>query len=72
LDDARLAPLGRFGLRLGTAFQIQDDVLNLRDEPGGYGKESCGDLWEGKRTLILLHAIRSAPARDAERARAIL
>lgn len=39
-------------LDLGVAFQIRDDVLNLA--PGvGYGKEAAGDLYEGKRTLIL-------------------
>ncbi len=43
----------RFGFFFGAAFQIHDDVLNLR---GGeaYGKESCGDIWEAKRTLMLI------------------
>ncbi|MBM1309900.1 polyprenyl synthetase family protein [Sulfitobacter mediterraneus] len=43
----------RFGYFFGAAFQIHDDVLNLK---GGkvYGKESCGDLWEAKRTLMLI------------------
>jgi len=44
----------RFGFFLGAAFQIQDDLLNLR---GGdaYGKEIDGDLLEGKRTLMVCH-----------------
>lgn len=47
------------GLLLGAAFQIRDDVLNL---VGGaaYGKEIGGDLWEGKRTLIVLAWLREA------------
>jgi geranylgeranyl diphosphate synthase type II len=49
-----------FARRLGVAFQIQDDVLNLAADESAYGKETFGDLWEGKRTLILLHALRSA------------
>lgn len=57
----------RFGFFLGAAFQIQDDVLNLAGDESSYGKELNGDLWEGKRTLILLHALRQLE--DAERSR---
>jgi geranylgeranyl diphosphate synthase, type II len=59
-----LDPLIRIGFFFGAAFQIQDDLLNL--EPGpGYGKERNGDLLEGKRTLMIIHALResSAPER---------
>jgi geranylgeranyl pyrophosphate synthase/uncharacterized protein with NAD-binding domain and iron-sulfur cluster len=53
----------RFGFLLGAAFQIQDDVLNLVGNPSRYGKERAGDLWEGKRTLVLSHAFaHTAPA----------
>ncbi|HEX4352057.1 MAG TPA: polyprenyl synthetase family protein [Polyangiales bacterium] len=44
---------------LSIAFQIQDDILNLKSSAIRYGKEVNGDLWEGKRTLILLHALRT-------------
>ncbi|KEF35634.1 geranylgeranyl diphosphate synthase [Deinococcus sp. RL] len=50
------------GLRLGAAFQIRDDVLNLRGDAAHYGKEIGGDLLEGKRTLIVLHWLATAPA----------
>lgn len=53
----------RFGFFLGAAFQIQDDVLNFVAD-SAYGKELHGDLYEGKRTLMLIHARRTAPARD--------
>ena len=60
-----LDPLIRLGFFFGAAFQIQDDLLNL--EPGpGYGKEINGDLFEGKRTLMIIHALRRADR--AERA----
>lgn len=62
----------RFGFFLGAAFQIQDDLLNLVGDPDRYGKELCGDLWEGKRTLILIHLLGSADAQDRERIGAIL
>jgi geranylgeranyl diphosphate synthase type II len=52
----------RFGWYLGAAFQIQDDILNLTGSYHLYGKEIAGDLWEGKRTLMLLHLLdHSAP-----------
>lgn len=47
----------RFGMDLGVAFQIQDDVLNLVGDIGKYGKEIAGDLWEGKRTLVIIHLL---------------
>lgn len=59
LDGSRLERFDRFGVLLGTAFQIQDDVLNLIGTPEKYGKEIGGDLWEGKRTLILVHLLRN-------------
>ncbi len=65
------APPGVFtraGEKLGIAFQIVDDVLNLKADPEAYGKEIAGDLWEGKRTLILIDFLGRAD--PAERARA--
>jgi geranylgeranyl diphosphate synthase type II len=61
-----------FGRDLSVAFQITDDLLNVRADPEEYGKEIGGDLWEGKRTLILLHALSTAPARERDRAIEIL
>lgn len=52
-----LAQLTRFGLALGIAFQIQDDLLNLQGELETYGKEIGGDIYEGKRTIMLNHVI---------------
>jgi geranylgeranyl diphosphate synthase, type II len=62
------APLESFGRHLGAAFQITDDLLNLRADPEEYGKEIGGDLWEGKRTLMLLHTLRCAEPGDRDRA----
>lgn len=63
-----LDPLIQVGFFFGAAFQIQDDILNL--EPGpGYGKEINGDLVEGKRTLMIIHALRHS--KGAERRRLV-
>lgn len=63
-----LEPLIRLGFFFGAAFQIQDDLLNL-DAGADYGKEPNGDLLEGKRTLMLIHALRTAA--EPERLRLI-
>jgi geranylgeranyl diphosphate synthase, type II len=57
-----LDPLIRIGFFFGAAFQIRDDLLNLEGGPA-YGKEINGDLLEGKRTLMLIHAFRHADHR---------
>jgi geranylgeranyl diphosphate synthase, type II len=57
---AELDPMIEFGFHLGAAFQIRDDILNLIGDPDEYGKESLGDLREGKRTLMLIHLLASA------------
>ena len=56
--DAALEALREIGRILGLAFQLQDDVLNLAGDQDKYGKEIAGDLWEGKRTLILIHLLQ--------------
>jgi geranylgeranyl pyrophosphate synthase/uncharacterized protein with NAD-binding domain and iron-sulfur cluster len=63
----RLDRFHRFGFLLGAAFQIQDDVLNLTGTASRYGKEIGGDLWEGKRTLLLVHAIAHGTGSDRAR-----
>ena len=65
----RRGALRDYGELLGTAFQIQDDVLNLTGSFEKYQKEIGGDISEGKRTLMVVHCLRNAP-RD-ERARLV-
>ena len=62
-DSVDLDPFVRYGFFLGAAFQIQDDLLNLVGD-AGYGKEINGDLWEGKRTLMLIHAIQESTVEE--------
>lgn len=71
-QEDELAPLIELGFLAGIAFQVQDDLLNLEANEGLYGKEFAGDLWEGKRTVMLLHFVRSAAPPDRERALQLL
>ncbi|MDR2012371.1 MAG: polyprenyl synthetase family protein [Rhodanobacter sp.] len=58
--------LARYGLDLGHAFQIADDVLDYASDADTLGKNIGDDLAEGKPTLPLILAIaRSAPAQAA-------
>jgi geranylgeranyl diphosphate synthase type II len=58
-----LDPLIRLGFFFGAAFQIQDDLLNLESD-ATYGKELNGDLFEGKRTLMMIRALQNADKDD--------
>jgi geranylgeranyl diphosphate synthase type I len=61
------ASYSAFGLPLGEAFQLRDDVLGVFGDPERTGKPAGDDLREGKRTYLVAAAF--AAAGDAERAR---
>lgn len=50
--------LADYGMHLGTAFQIVDDVLDYSGEEGALGKHLGDDLAEGKPTLPLIHVLK--------------
>jgi geranylgeranyl diphosphate synthase type II len=66
-EAAEAEALVRFGFFLGAAFQIQDDLLNLLATGTQYGKELAGDLWEGKRTLMLIRLYQESDPGDRRR-----
>jgi octaprenyl-diphosphate synthase len=56
--------LARYGARVGTAFQLIDDVLDYSGDEGTIGKSLGDDLAEGKPTLPLIHVLRTGTAAD--------
>lgn len=62
--DQELA-LARYGMHLGMAFQLIDDVLDYRASSAELGKNIGDDLAEGKPTLPLIHAMRHGTADEA-------
>ncbi len=65
LGEEELAALSRYGLDVGRAFQLRDDLLGVFGDPEQTGKPAGDDLREGKRTVLLAHALAGvdAPAR---------
>jgi len=57
--------LALYGMKLGTAFQLVDDVLDLSGDHNAIGKNLGDDLSEGKPTLPLLYAIQNSSPQQA-------
>lgn len=70
--DHQIQLFNKICYHFGIAFQIQDDILNLIGDEGLYGKESSGDIWEGKKTLILIHLLNSLKGKELEKTITIL
>ena len=62
--EAQIEALRNYGLDTGLAFQIQDDLLNIEGDPETVGKDFCSDITEGKRTLMVVHALQNSSQRD--------
>ena len=71
-DEAVQQKLHDYGMALGYAFQIADDVLDYSADETALGKHLGDDLAEGKATLPLIHAIQHADAATRERLRTIV
>ncbi len=63
----QLTDLARFGLPLGEAFQLRDDLLGVFGDPAETGKPAGDDLVEGKRTVLVALALDAAPPAAAAR-----
>ncbi len=62
--------LGRVAESIGVGFQIQDDVLDVTTtgkEREAFGKSFGNDIKEGKRTLMVIHALKHATETDRNR-----
>jgi len=63
--------LHQYGVHIGLAFQIVDDMLDFTGDPAILGKPTASDLREGKATLPVLDLLSGGPARARELAAAI-
>ncbi len=60
--EADVDRLYRFGERLGLAFQLQDDLLDVYGDPAVFGKAIGGDIVSNKKTYLLINAYNRADA----------
>lgn len=65
--DEKVEALRSYGLDTGLAFQIQDDLLNLVGTDEAKKKDFRSDITEGKRTLVVVHALQNASPQARER-----
>lgn len=63
-NEDELAALKNYGEMVGRAFQIQDDLLDVVADEKKFGKTIGGDLVEGKKTFLLLEALKRAKGKD--------
>ena len=61
-DETQQKALYQFGLHIGLAFQIQDDILDVYGDPKTFGKAIGGDICANKKTFLLLSAMETADA----------
>ena len=64
---AQVSALGNYGLNLGIAFQIQDDLLDISADEKKFGKTIGGDLVEGKKTFLFLEALEKSSGEDRKK-----
>lgn len=62
--ETEIEALRNYGLDTGLAFQIQDDLLNLVGVAESAMKDFRSDITEGKRTLMVVHALEHSTQRD--------
>ena len=71
-DGPTVGRMELFGLSLGIAFQIQDDILDIAGDTRTVGKTLGIDVEKGKMTLPLIHFLRHAPAEQRALLRSLL
>jgi geranylgeranyl diphosphate synthase type I len=71
-DQSVVDDLYDYGLKLGIAFQIWDDVLGLKADQSKLGKPVGSDIRNGKKTIIAIHALGSMQGEQLKRLKAIL
>ena len=64
--------LYRFAEKMGLAFQVQDDWLDVYGDPKVFGKKIGGDILCGKKTYLLINALNRADAAEKQRLLALL
>ncbi len=70
--ESQLESIYRFGVMLGRSFQIIDDLLDLTSDFSGQKKQLGNDIYEGKRTIMLIHLLNNIDSKNKEKLKSIL
>jgi geranylgeranyl diphosphate synthase type I len=71
-DEEKIRALEQYGELIGIAFNIQDDLLDIVGDEEKLGKKIGRDIKQGKKTLVVIHALANAKSGDVDRLKAIL
>ena len=71
-SETQLESIYKFGVLLGRSFQIIDDLLDLTSDFAGQKKQQGNDIYEGKRTIMLIHLLNNSSAEDTFKLKQIL
>lgn len=71
-SDADAETLYRFAEKIGLAFQLQDDYLDVYGDPAVFGKKIGGDILCGKKTYLLINAFRLADESTRQRLQSLI
>ncbi|MEW6171137.1 MAG: polyprenyl synthetase family protein [Candidatus Omnitrophota bacterium] len=64
IEQNQINKLIKYGLYLGRAFQIKDDILDMFGKQKQIGKSTLTDLKEGKKTILILYAYQKSSLQD--------
>ena len=65
--DKDIKKISKFGILIGQAFQIQDDIIGIYETEKNIGKSILSDLAEGKKTILVVHAYKTLKGSQRKR-----
>ena len=71
-DDETVQLMAEWGKALGLCFQLMDDVIDVLSDSATLGKPAGSDIAQGKRTLMIIHAMQQPDGPVKERLMAVL
>ncbi len=71
-SESQLNAFSEYGVKVGQAFQVQDDILGSYGDEAKTGKSSSGDIREGKKTMLLIQALKLADDKQRTTLEALL
>ena len=66
-QESEVEKIVDFATPMGVAYQLQDDILNVSQKEEIYGKEFAGDIYEGKRTLMIIRLVNLCTQQERKR-----